>query len=192
MTLGTPIPKKLTIEELRSATRGRLGIVIGPGATTADGQFWTKLAESIARQFNVESRPSFHETAELAVHEGATSEAVREVVAGYASAVPASPVLSQLAKIRWTAIISCAMDDQFETRLEQEHLRRPARADVAILSDIRCQALAWEQSGQRSRPRRGRTCPKARPVAAGAPRCGAGLRWGFRGGPESCVSLLAL
>ena len=45
--------------------------------------------------------------------------------------------------------------------------------------------------GQRSRPWRGRTCPKARPVVAGARRCGAGLRWRFRGGPESCVSLLA-
>src|SRR5450631_74795 len=45
--------------------------------------------------------------------------------------------------------------------------------------------------GQRSRPRRGRPCPKARPEAVGARRRGAGLRSLFQGGPESCVSLLA-
>ena len=46
-------------------------------------------------------------------------------------------------------------------------------------------------AGQRSRPRRGRTCPKARPAAAGARRCSAGARWEFRGGPESYVWRLA-
>jgi len=45
--------------------------------------------------------------------------------------------------------------------------------------------------GQRSRPRRGRTRPKARPAVAVARRGGAGVRWGFRGGPESCVWRLA-
>ena len=56
----------------------------------------------------------------------------------------------------------------------------------------RCSVTTRGWAGRRSRPRRGRTCPKARPAAVGARRCGAGLRWGFRGGPESCVSLLAL
>ena len=38
--------------------------------------------------------------------------------------------------------------------------------------------------GRRSRSRRGRPYPKARPAAAVSRWCGVGLRWGFRGGPE--------
>jgi hypothetical protein len=50
-----------------------------------------------------------------------------------------------------------------------------------------CSVTTRGGAGQRSRPRRGRTCPKARAVVVGARRCGAGLRSGFQGGPESCV-----
>ncbi|MCC6525916.1 MAG: hypothetical protein IT373_24930 [Polyangiaceae bacterium] len=122
------------LQELRAYARGRLGLIIGPGATTPDAQFWTNLTASLAEQFKVEARTTFHETAELAVHTGMPIDTVRRAIASHAATVPASPALSQLAVIRWTAIISCSLDDHLETRLEREHMRRPARPAVAILS----------------------------------------------------------
>jgi len=128
---------KYTLSAVRELSRGRLGLILGPAASTTNANFLNDLRDDLAQRFNVDACATYHEVGELAFSKGIEAKLIRGAIGDFAGRQTGAPIVTTLASLQWTAVISGCLDDQFEKRLQQVHARRPARRDVAVISDPR-------------------------------------------------------
>jgi hypothetical protein len=128
---------KYSLDAVRELARGRLGLILGPAASTTNPRFLDELRDDLAKRFAVDVCPTYHEVGELAFAKGVEAKLIKGAISEFAARQTGAPIVTTLASLQWTAVISGCLDDQFEQRLQQVHARRPARRDVAIISDPR-------------------------------------------------------
>ena len=128
--------KILKRTDLQNLARGRLGLIIGPSTTTSSTTFYQDLARNLATHFSVEALRTYHETAEAAVNMGAEPANVQRFIVDYSQQQKPSPLVGPLARLRVSAILSAALDDFLETRIQQELARHPLRMDVSVISKL--------------------------------------------------------
>ena len=128
--------KQIRADELSSYLRGKMGLVVGPGFTVSPGVL-TELSSHLAKEFGVEKRDNFLETADRCVEANTSEEALRESVRQFISIQKPAPTLPHLAKARWSAVLSLTLDTFFEDCLQRESERRYPSHSITVLDDNR-------------------------------------------------------
>jgi hypothetical protein len=125
----------IDLADFEKLLRGNPGLLIGPGQTIhadhcADVQSF--LQSKYSTQGN-----SLHAVVDslIATH-GATEDELRRAVADAFKASPPAPQLSQLAKIRWSAVLSASADLFLEHAMQEEEEKRPTRRSVYTAFDL--------------------------------------------------------
>jgi hypothetical protein len=129
------MPQSLDLEGFRQILRGSVGLIIGPAQTLHPN--WAKpLADELKSAFGVESAGTYLDAGSMAVQKSNTSDSVRSAIRRAVTSQSASPQLSSLVKVRWSALLSCSLDMNFEMKLQEQADNRPGRRSVSVISDL--------------------------------------------------------
>jgi hypothetical protein len=128
--------ERIRADELGTYLRGKMGLVVGPGFTINPGVM-AELASHLASEFGVESRDSFLETGDRCLEAGISEDLLRDAIRQFLAAQKAAPGLPQLAKARWSAVLSLTLDSFLDERIQREAERRFPRHPVTVLDDGR-------------------------------------------------------
>ena len=127
--------EEIKATDVANLLRGRMGLIIGPGVTKCPGSF-TELSAELAAKGEVSEGRHYIETGDASLDKSVTEDTIkqwiRECISGQSRAVG----MSQLAKIRWGAVLSASLDLEFEDRFEQEKSRHPTWPPVTTLVDL--------------------------------------------------------
>ena len=133
MAAGT---HEIRADEISSYLRGRMGLLVGPGFTTAPGVL-TELAGRLAGEFQTEARGTYLDIGDRCLAAGATEAELRGFIVDFFSKQTRAPEVSHLAKAKWSATLSATIDLNLEDRLQKEADRRVQGRSVTILDDAR-------------------------------------------------------
>ena len=128
--------QEIRADEIGSYLRGRMGLLIGPGITTAPGAL-TELSGELAWKFNAEDRGTYLDVADRCLAAGAADAELRGFITEFFSRRTRAPEVTHLAKAKWSATLSAAIDLHFEERLQQEFERRLPSSTLTVLDDAR-------------------------------------------------------
>ena len=124
--------KQIQATQIGDILRGRMGLIAGPELSVGHSTY-LNLSKVLAERYQVADRAVFVETAELCLEAGEGEEALRATVRQYLESQPQSSMLSHLVKVKWNAILSTALDNHLENRLQREADRIVSRKSVSIL-----------------------------------------------------------
>ncbi len=125
-----------TLAELAELSRARMGLIVGPGVTNAEPDFWDELKSHLTSKFSLDPISGHYgDVAERIVGSGVESRLVQKEILSFVGRTASAPIVQQMAKMLWTSIISVSLDDYLEGQLRSVHQKRPARRDVTVLSD---------------------------------------------------------
>ena len=128
----TDVERRIRADELGTYLRGKMGLVVGPGVTINPG-IMAELSSHLASEFGVERRESFLETGERCLEGSVPEDGLRDRIRQFFAAQKAAPGLAQLAKARWSAVLSFALDTFLEDKLQREAERRFPRHPITVL-----------------------------------------------------------
>jgi hypothetical protein len=126
----------LSLDQVTPLIRNRLGLILGPGACFEQG-IMARLSEQLANHFQVELGRNYIETSDEALEHLDNEAEVRDFIRrffGEANAKAAE--LKALAKVKWNAVLSCALDDSFDTALKQHSQLHPLHQEVTVISSF--------------------------------------------------------
>lgn len=121
--------------QLAGYLRGRMGLMIGPDVTKFPGSF-TAVSVELAKQGAVAPQPRFIDTAALLLEKGLAAPAIHDCVRTIVGAQASSSVLGQLAKLRWSSVLSFSLDSHFDDSFRQERDRRPTWPPITLLRTL--------------------------------------------------------
>lgn len=133
-----PLAKTEVIQarDLNNLAKSNLGLIIGPSITTTTSDFYRSLGKFISTEFSTPNCDSIFETIEIAVN-GNSKDLVSNSIDKFFEALRPSPLLNQISRIKWSAVISTAMDDFLEQSLREERRNQPVLLDYSVITDFR-------------------------------------------------------
>ena len=128
--------RDILLDQLDGLLTGHAGLILGPAATCHSGCL-SSIADELRSTFAIDINGNYLAVAESAIAQGKDKANIRRTIRGAISKFQPSPLISQLAKIRWAAVLSATPDMHFETKMSEEQEKRPSRRPVTVLSDFR-------------------------------------------------------
>lgn len=126
----------LDLEEFRQVLRGRIGLIVGP-CQTLNPIWQTAIAAQFKSSFGIEGPGSYLDWGAAAIAKGHNALEVRNAVKLGVTSQQPSPILSTLATVRWSSVLSCSLDMNLEMRLQEQADSRPGRRSITVLSDLK-------------------------------------------------------
>lgn len=135
LRLSRTSPNALTVDELSSLFRPRVGLILGPGAVHGAGVF-RNLAEALADQFVVPFRDRFDHVGDEILLAGTPDESLRDGIYQFMSARAPLPTYQNLANVGWTAVLSSCFDPAFDDQFRLASERRLMSHTVNVVTDL--------------------------------------------------------
>ena len=127
--------RRLDSDSLSEVLRGRMGLVLGHGATHSN-DFYSRLNEDLAAKFSISPADNFLETAGQILQGGIEEEAaIRNAIRDFTSVERLRPETRELARIKWAAVLSACFDGGFDDAFQQRVTQSATRHPVAVLHD---------------------------------------------------------
>jgi hypothetical protein len=123
-------------EDLRAIARNHVGLILGPALTTSDPDIMQRLRDEIASAFGVTPTATCRETGEAAVSAGAHADRLRALVRMTIQRTGPSPSIRTLSRVRWSAVLSLALDRHFEDGLIARAATALNGRDVSVISHL--------------------------------------------------------
>lgn len=128
-------PALRRLDDPRGLARGRIGLLIGPGATLADPKGYREMCDRAAAALSVSTSSRHLEIGTRAIASGIPADEVRRRFVEALALQQPAPALTPLAKVMWSSILSLTPDDALESALQADPQWRAARRDVTIVAD---------------------------------------------------------
>jgi hypothetical protein len=107
---------RLTLDDAETLFRGRMGLIYGPGITS-QGTFFGKLANDIATKWKVQPDQNYLRNAQHALDQGVDPSNIKELIRDALTSNRTFPQLKRIANLKWSAVLSLALDSAFEHEL---------------------------------------------------------------------------
>ncbi len=128
-------PNALTIEQVGSLFRSRVGLILGPGAVYGSG-ILRALSQRLADEFVVPVRDRFDQVGDEILAKGSSEESVREQVHHFFASQTPVPIHQNLTNVSWTAVLSCCFDPVFDDGFRLASERRLMSHEVNVVTDF--------------------------------------------------------
>lgn len=128
-------PNALSVDQVASLFRARIGLILGPGAIYGSGVLRT-LSQALADQFVVPVRDRFDQVGDEILSRGVNESALREGVHQFIGSVSPVPTYQNLTNISWAAVLSCCFDSLFDDEFRLASERRFMSHEVNVVTDF--------------------------------------------------------
>ena len=127
--------RSLSPEDVAQSLRGPMGLIIGPGATSSM-EFFSEASAHIASELKSAHGPSLFATGDMALDAGCDESAIIEQMCHYVERLSPNPMLSTLAKARWSAVLSICIDDFLEAQMRQATSTSAVMRPIRVVTDF--------------------------------------------------------
>ncbi len=114
----------ITIDEAEPLFRGRMGLIFGPGIT-AEGDFYHDLSAGIASKWGGNGTQNYLQNAQHAVDQGIDPNDIKGFIQAFLKGQKAYQYIKRISALKWSAVISLAIDSIFDQELLRERERKP-------------------------------------------------------------------
>ena len=128
------MPQTLELDEFRQMLRGSMGLIVGP-SQTLNPNWSTPVAEQFKKLFAIDLQGTYLDWGSAAA-KGHSQQDIRDAIRGAISSQYPSPLLMSLASVRWSALLSCSLDVNFEIKLQEQADNRAGRRSFTVVSDL--------------------------------------------------------
>ncbi len=109
---------ELSIDQFGEMLRGRMGLIIGPGATKFPGCM-KELHVSLASDRSLPAEESLFAIGDVLLEQEVKDSEIMESIREKQSKQKKSALLTHLTKVRWAAVLSLSLDSHFEDDYRQ-------------------------------------------------------------------------
>lgn len=110
--------------ELSGVLRTRAGLILGPGAIFHPAVMG-ELAAQLSDLFNTRPQDTYLSVGDAALSDGASEQQLRTAIASFFSVQTPDAHAENIARVRWSGVLSACIDDTFERLFTQERSRHP-------------------------------------------------------------------
>jgi hypothetical protein len=126
----------ISAAELSGVLRTRAGLILGPGAIFHPAVMG-ELTAHLSELFNTRPQDTYLSVGDAALGAGASEQQLRAAITSFFSGQVPDPHAENIARVRWSGVISACIDDTFEGLFSQERSRHPLWQPVTVVSDLR-------------------------------------------------------
>jgi len=128
--------ERIDVGEIGKFVRGRPGLIIGQNETLKLPNA-NAVCKEIAKSFGIEPKSSINELTNELLSLGREESAIRREIERVISSYESGTMLSTISQVNWSAVLSFAMDRNFEIEMQNHALESASRTDVSTIHDFK-------------------------------------------------------
>ena len=130
------VSRNASAQDISKMLRGRPGLIIGQSKTLALSSS-NSISESLATAYDLHSASSIYDLHPSLSELGIKDSEIRSRLESIVASSQSGSLLTTIAKVNWSAILSLSMDRNFEIELQHQSLESPSRHDISTIHDFK-------------------------------------------------------
>jgi hypothetical protein len=126
--MSSELPK-ITLDQADALLRSHIGLLCGPCITRPEASF-PAIASMLARKFDLGAESNYLRAAQVAIDKGEQSESITNAIREFISGTAVFTQIDRVANLRWSAVMSFALDSSLEAEMRRACARRTSGMTV--------------------------------------------------------------